>query len=134
MFQYHLDYNSSNVSKPINKNVNILNNRGSLIPTFTNKEHHSSHCNICCNANNTRMEFDDNHAKYNGGAIYLSRSSLTIFITVIFSNNKAANGGVIYSESNSNITFKQNSKAQFINNTGLLHGGAIFSKQSNRQF
>ena len=121
------------------ENYGSVNFTGSFIPIFTIKENQSSHCNICCNADNPRTEFDDNHAKYNGGAIYLSKSSLTMFVTgsrctVILSNNKAANGGAVYSESNSNITFKQNSKVQFINNTGLVHGGAIFSKQSKTTF
>ena len=70
--------------------------------------------------------FHSNMAK-SGGAVNLFKSSITSRLksNVIFKSNSAQMGGAIYI-SQSNITFAEYCSLQFIKNTALQDGGAIY--------
>ena len=50
------------------------------------------------------------------------------YFMAIYDNNNATQGGAIYFETSSILSFEQDSTTIFINNAGEEHGGAIFSK------
>ena len=79
------------------------------------------------------MKFDSNKATQNGGAIYLQRNSYVTFegsLTVKFHNNEATLGGAINCNSNSDITSTEAPNVTFSFNTASL-GGAIYIMTSN---
>ena len=56
---------------------------------------------------------------------------LTVHNFVLFQNNSAETGTAIYVDQNSLITVTYKSLVQFVNNSALLHGGAIYSDLSD---
>ena len=82
---------------------------------------------------NSTVTFKNNKATQNGGAIYLQKNSDVTFkgtLTVNFYNNEATIGGAIDSNSHSDITSKENPHITFLQNTAKL-GGAIYIVMSN---
>ena len=80
-------------------------------------------------ANNSDTKFAQNLGSY--GVIFLRSHSNVKFhqnSMVTFISNEANDGGAIYSELSSNITFKNNSKVAFPNNSAKRYGGGILSK------
>ena len=73
----------------------------------------------------TAAMFANNEVTHDGGAIHCYNKS-----SVIFTGIKQHKVELYYSESSSDIVFKQNSTTKFINNTGLQHGGTLFTKHS----
>ena len=76
------------------------------------------------------VRFINNSAKvYGGAAFHGSNSEITTgeysTCKIIFHNNKATQGGAVYSESNTNIMLGGQSKIEFTNNNATL-GGAIY--------
>ena len=79
------------------------------------------------------VAFKNNKATQNGGAIYLQKNSYVTFkgtLTVNFYNNEATLGGAINCNSNSDITCKENPHIIFLQNNAKL-GGAIYTVMSN---
>ena len=79
---------------------------------------------------NSDVLFSLNIADSSGGAIFLSNHSICLFdgkSTVKFSFNVATKGGAIYSETNSNLTFRETCKVTFAYNQAIQCGGAICS-------
>ena len=66
-----------------------------------------------------------------GSAMYVSHLMLTFDSYALFQNNSAETGAAIYADHNSIITAIGKSELQFINNSALLRGGAIYSDLSN---
>ena len=56
---------------------------------------------------------------------------LLIFDNASFENNTAENGAALYAEENAMVTVNDGSSVQFINNTALLRGGAVYADLSN---
>ena len=56
---------------------------------------------------------------------------LLIFDNASFENNTAENGAALYAEENAIVTVNNGSSVQFINNTALLRGGAVYADLSN---
>ena len=82
---------------------------------------------------NSTVIFDNNKATQNGGAMYLQKVSNVTFEEapiVEFYNNEATLGGAINCNSNSNITSKGNPSIIFSQNSAKL-GGAIYIVMSN---
>ena len=82
---------------------------------------------------NSTVTFLNNKATQNGGAIYLQKNSDVTFkgaLTVNFYNNEATIGGAIDSNSNSDITSKENPHITFLQNNAKL-GGEIYTVMSN---
>ena len=84
---------------------------------------------------NSSTAFTNNRAfSKNGGAMYIFHDSIVIFkegSIVIFCNNDAYSGGVVYTYDHSHITFQGNSKVSFYNNTAREEGGAIYIDYSS---
>ena len=82
---------------------------------------------------NSTITFNNNKATQNGGAVYLQRNSNVTFegsLTVKFHNNEATLGGAINCNSNSDITSTEETNIIFSFNTANL-GGAIYTMTSN---
>ena len=78
----------------------------------------SDFCNILISSN-----FTNNR---NGSALHVSKCFLKFTSSTLFANNSAENGGAIYIEQSAQITVDDESTVQFINNTALLRGGAMY--------
>ena len=77
--------------------------------------------------------FTQNSANHKGGAIFLSNHSILLFehnSIVTFTDNKATNG-TVYSEANSNVTFKGTSEVTFSSNSATQYGAAIYSSDNS---
>ena len=75
------------------------------------------------------VKFDNNRARTLGGALCTVNLTFSGNTVVTFSNNEAIlNGGALYSNS-ANVTIKQNSTVDFINNSAE-NGGAFFISAS----
>ena len=66
-----------------------------------------------------------------GSALHISQVTLVFYNSTFFQNNSAESGAAIYAEQNSLITVTDKSFIQFLNNTVLLRGGAIYSDLTN---
>ena len=66
-----------------------------------------------------------------GSALRVSHLMLTFDDVTIFKDNLAENGAALYTDQNAVITVNSRSVAQFINNTALLRGGAVYVDLSN---
>ena len=79
------------------------------------------------------IKFDNNKALYQGGALYIDKNSFVTFeenSTLIINNNQAkGNGGALYIEDNCNVTFKKSSIT--INNNQAKTDGGAFYIESN---
>ena len=78
---------------------------------------------------NSNVKFINNSVYHNGSAIFMNSHSSVIFeqnSTATFNNNKGISG-TIYSEDNSNITFKATSHVMFNSNSVTQYGAAIYS-------
>ena len=85
---------------------------------------------------NTNAAFIQNCAHYRGGVVYLENHSSLIIdqdSMITFMDNSATNG-TIYSEVNSNVTFKGNCQVTFTSYSAILHGAAIYSHNSQVAF
>ena len=93
---------------------------------------HSSVNSLVVFDGHANTNFQRNQAK-SGGVFNLHKSSITsrLKANLIFENNSAEMGGAIYN-SLSNITFGDNSSIQFIKNTALQDGGAIYLSDHSR--
>ena len=83
---------------------------------------------------NTNAEFIQNCAYHRGGVVYLENHSSLIIdqdSMIIFMDNSATNG-TIYSEVNSNVTFKGNCQVNFTSYLAILHGTAIYSSHNSQ--
>ena len=83
---------------------------------------------------NSNVMFSENIAGNQGGAIYVTDDSTVLFdknSKVAFDNNMATNG-IIFSETNSNLTFKSTCEVIFSNNSVKERGAAIHSKDNSR--
>ena len=81
---------------------------------------------------NEKVSFENNVAD-NGAGIYISHYSIVTFdesSTVKFNNNTAING-TIYTNVNSNVTFKANCVVTFSNNSATQYGAAIYSADNS---
>ena len=78
----------------------------------------SDFCNILISSN-----FTNNR---NGSALHVSKCFLKFTSSTLFANNTAENGGAIFIEQSAQITVDDESTVQFINNTALLRGGAMY--------
>ena len=79
------------------------------------------------------VTFTQNSANYRGGAIFLSNHSILLFehnSVVTFTDNKATNG-TVYSEANSNVTFKGACQVSFSSNSATQYGAAIYSTDNS---
>lgn len=70
-----------------------------------------------------RLNFSNNQAKYEGGAIYQFYGSLTLRNSNLI-NNSAKNGGALFIDNTTSSILYQNI---FTNNTAFSHGGAVYS-------
>ena len=115
--------------------ISVIKFQGNCKITFTKNKAieyggviHSSVNSLVVFDGYAKINFQGNNAK-GGGVVYLYKSFMTSRLksNVIFKNNSAETGGAIYI-SQSNITFAGNSRSsiQFIKNTALQDGGAIF--------
>ena len=66
-----------------------------------------------------------------GSALRVSHLMLTFDDVTIFEDNLAENGAALYTDQNALITVSSRSVIQFINNTALLRGGAVYADLSN---
>ena len=62
-----------------------------------------------------------------GSALHISQVVLLFCNFTLFESNIAQSGGAIYLDQNSLITIANESLVQFVNNSAILHGGAIYS-------
>ena len=109
--------------------------KGTSIPTLTNKNSYqnyteSQYCNSTSNEISSITSFHDNIAKYTGGAVHVSKSSVIVCAKkftcrVTFSNNTATNGGAIHCEDNSSVILGGRSTVIFTSNEATHDGGAI---------
>ena len=82
---------------------------------------------------NSNAAFIQNTANYTGGAVFLRDYSSIIFdqdSIITFKDNSATNG-TIYSEVNSNVTFKGNCQVTFNSNSATQCGEAIYSSDNS---
>ena len=82
---------------------------------------------------NSVVTFDNNSATQNGGAMYLQKNSDVTFEgtpLVVFHNNEATLGGAINCNSNSDISSTENPNISFSQNNANL-GGAIYIVMSD---
>ena len=77
---------------------------------------------------NSAIEFKNNIATQNGGAIYCYATNISFseYSTVIFRNNIGDYGGALFAEANSNIIFSDNSMIIFITNWATF-GATVYS-------
>ena len=76
------------------------------------------------------VTFIQNSAKISGGAIFLRNHSICLFdknSEIKFYYNTATRGGSIYSEVNSNVTFKASCNVLFNSNLAISYGAAIYT-------
>ena len=66
-----------------------------------------------------------------GSALRVSHLILAFDNVTIFEDNLADNGAALYTDQNAVITVNSGSLVQFINNTALLRGGAVYVDLSN---
>ena len=66
-----------------------------------------------------------------GSALRVSHLMLVFDDVTLFEDNLAENGAALYTEQNAVITVNSGSLVQFINNTALLRGGAVYVDLSN---
>ena len=66
-----------------------------------------------------------------GSPLHISQVTLKFYNLTLFQNNSAESGAAIFADQNSLITVTDESFVQFVNNTALLHGGAIYSDLKN---
>ena len=80
---------------------------------------------------NSKVEFNGNVASGNGGAVYIDNHSTITFegnCTVVLDNNKASSsGGAVYTDHYSAVTFKGNSTVLFNHNRAHSNGGAVYA-------
>ena len=79
---------------------------------------------------NSNVTFIQNSVNGMGGAVFVRNKSTCEFdqnSEVKFYYNTATRGGAIYSEINSNVTFKATSKVTFSSNLAVERGAAIYS-------
>ena len=67
-------------------------------------------------------EFTNNVAS----SMYLSSCNVKFLGTLIFRNGTAKSGGAMYLNQGSTVTIKDNTAVQFVANTAILNGGAIY--------
>ena len=65
-----------------------------------------------------------------GSAIFLSQCTLRLIDHVLFMNNSAESGAAIHLGQNSKVVIKEHSTIDFIRNTALKQGGAIYVEYS----
>ena len=88
-------------------------------------------------SSNSYVRFIANSAQIQGGAIHIERglpSSIIIdnFATLLFFNNSAFRGGAVYMKPSSfAIQVGYHSNLQFVNNTAVHTGGAIYSEMQS---
>ena len=78
----------------------------------------------------SNVTFIQNSAKESGGAIFLKKYSFCIFdlnSEIKFYYNEATRGSTIYSEVNSNVTFKASCNVLFNSNLAITYGAAIYT-------
>ena len=61
-----------------------------------------------------------------GSLMHLSACDMKLSGNVLFKNNTAENGGVMYLKQGTTITIDDEASVQFIGNTATLNGGAIY--------
>ena len=69
---------------------------------------------------------NSNFSENQFSCIYLSNQNLYIKGNVLFENNEAENGAVIFISDHSNVTFGKSSNVTFAQNTATINGGAIY--------
>ena len=82
---------------------------------------------------NSNTTFNNNSVYYNGASVFISDHSNVLFdenSIVTFTDNKAING-TIYSQANSNVTFKATSQVRFNSNSATQYGAAIHSSDNS---
>ena len=137
------------VSGDVNiNNCNFVNNshyggHGAVIQyspnhsrNFTQFAFKFNNCNVTNNryskslVENSNVTFIQNLAVAKGASITLKTYSTCQFdhnSIVTFKFNKATKGSAIYSEANSNVTFKATCKVMFTGNSAAQYGAAIYS-------
>ena len=61
-----------------------------------------------------------------GSSMYLSACDMKLSGNVLFKNNTAKNGGAMYLNQITTVTIDDEASVQFIGNTAILNGGAIY--------
>ena len=119
--------------------INIVRNSNITFSGFTSvsfSDNNADNGAVLFANNNSKISFEEassltfikNEARSNGGAGYFNGFCSVTFkqqANVTFENNNALYGGAICLNSNTNITFTDNSVALFKNNMATNDGGAI---------
>ena len=66
-----------------------------------------------------------------GSALHISQVTLKFCSSILFQSNSAESGAAMYVDHNALITISDESFVQFVNNTALLRGGAIYADLTN---
>ena len=80
--------------------------------------------NIQCNISVTSCNFTRNRM---GSALHLSQSFLHFYNSNLLESNSAESGAAIYFEKNSQVAVDKDATVQFIDNTAVVYGGAIYA-------
>ena len=116
-------------------NVDVIVEGNTMVNFTSNKANRNGgavHCTYTTDViiqDNSAFVFNGNAAKYDGGAIYLSTfSEMTLTkeskSKMMFSNNRAANGGAIHIDSSSSISLGGKSTVIFMKNEAI-NGGTV---------
>ena len=97
------------------------------ITILNSKIHHNHGDGNIISLSNMQVAIESSNFTDNvASTIYLVNSKLEFAGTVVFANNTADNGGALYIEQGSHISFYTTTVIQFINNLATEYGGAMY--------
>ena len=107
---------------------NIYDNIGGNSIVYINTHFPFDHPSTFNNVLITASNFKNNK---NGSALQVAKCFLKFYSTTLFQDNSARSGAALYIRERSQISVDNGSTVQFINNTALLRGGAMYIDLTN---